>query len=785
MKKEIVGILVFTLVIATAIPAIGDLNITHDKKIIIPTHSKDLGPIYVNITEFYKNPMAPLGTQSYFLIDNHGGYWCDAEKDPPDDDEGNPVDDPIDWPGEQPEPPLDPNEEDDLLCWVATATNILEWTGWGFVGGMDNTDDFMQHFEDHWYDTGGWMDYAWHWWFDGTDPGGGRIDVTGGGNYWPGYTYSDYYHVESDDSKILERIHEWLQAGYGCGLGIFPPNPPGAHAITVWGVEWDENDDDYYTGMWITDSDSHKNMVNPPDVLSYIKLEYDHVNNRWYMDNYGDWWIGEVQALEPFPDNNRPISNSDGPYTTNEGSAVWFDSSGSTDADGDSLDYRWDFNNDGTWDTTWVTSSMVSNAWADDYSGDVKLEVFDGRMRDVDFTTVTVNNVAPTISVFLTDTVENSFSTLSVTIDDPGILDTFIATIDWGDGSSFEIHPYTYGTTSFTRTHQYLDDNPSGTPTDDYTVVVTVEDDDTGSDIENYDVTVYNVNPTLTSLFIISPINENDITTISGSFTDPGTLDTFNLVIDWGDSTLLQGFHYAAGTTSFIETHQYLDDNPTGTPLDDYIITVIMKDDDTGSDTETITITVNNVNPVASIDNMTQPNPQFILPLVHELDFTGSYIDIGTLDTHTIQWDFGDGNTQTGTLNLSHTYATPGTYTVTLTVTDDDTGVGTDTYEVEVVDEFGALQDLDNYIQGLPNNAFKNLPQIRKAVLHSMILAINNMLVNKAYNGAIHDLRNNIREKADGLIDGKLYNDWIIELTAQQHICMKIDDLTAYLELIM
>ena len=33
------------------------------------------------------------------------------------------------------------------------------------------------------------------------------------------------------------------------------------------------------------------------------------------------------------------------------------------------------------------------------------------------------------------------------------------------------------------RTHQYLDDNPTGTPSDVYTIDVTLTDDDTGSGI--------------------------------------------------------------------------------------------------------------------------------------------------------------------------------------------------------------------------------------------------------------------------------------------------------------
>ena len=66
--------------------------------------------------------------------------------------------------------------------------------------------------------------------------------------------------------------------------------------------------------------------------------------------------------------------------------------------------------------------------------------------------------------------------------------------------------------------HQYLDDNPSGTPTDDYPIAVTVTDSDGASDTESTTVTVNNVAPVITSLSG-DVILENDIAeVISGPF---------------------------------------------------------------------------------------------------------------------------------------------------------------------------------------------------------------------------------------------------------------------------
>ena len=260
--------------------------------------SRILGPFYEEL-ELEGDTPSPT-SDSYMLWDDWGGTWYDAEKRPSDDDEGNPVDSPD-------EPPLDPSEEDDLMCWAATASNVLEWTGWGKVSGMINTDQMFQHFQDHWYDDGGWMEWAWHWWFDGTSPpsGGSYVDVPSGGNFWSGFAFADYYNEETTDSQTLQAIDNFLHSGYGVGLGIFDGGD-GGHAITCWGFDYNSSVDkmthpnDYYLGIWVTDSDDSKGSAPPaPNLLQYYEVEYDGTNSWWYMPNYGggDWHIGAVQAL--------------------------------------------------------------------------------------------------------------------------------------------------------------------------------------------------------------------------------------------------------------------------------------------------------------------------------------------------------------------------------------------------------------------------------------------------------------------------------------------------------
>jgi hypothetical protein len=141
-----------------------------------------------------------------------------------------------------------------------------------------------------------------------------------------------------------------------------------------------------------------------------------------------------------------------------------------------------------------------------------------------------------------------------------------------------------------------LDDAPTATASDVYTIGIQVTDDDTGSVSAATTVTVNNVAPLITT-FNAPVINEDGSATISGSFTDVGTLDTHTVTINWGDGTSSAATVDSVART-FSATHQYLDDNPTATASDVYTVGIRVTDDDAGVDTRLTTVTVNNINPV-------------------------------------------------------------------------------------------------------------------------------------------------------------------------------------------
>lgn len=75
------------------------------------------------------------------------------------------------------------------------------------------------------------------------------------------------------------------------------------------------------------------------------------------------------------PPNRPPVAHANGPYIGNEGSPIMLDGSGSYDPDGDTLQYRWDLDNDASWDTDWLPTPFLNHTWSDDYQGEIALQV--------------------------------------------------------------------------------------------------------------------------------------------------------------------------------------------------------------------------------------------------------------------------------------------------------------------------------------------------------------------------------------------------------------------------
>src|SRR5205823_4968432 len=110
------------------------------------------------------------------------------------------------------------------------------------------------------------------------------------------------------------------------------------------------------------------------------------------------------------------------------------------------------------------------------------------------------------------------------------------------------------------------------------------------------------VAPTITGFTVngstSTTIDEGVSVTVSGTFTDPAlgvATETFTAMIDWGNGDVT-----AATVTggAFTATHTYLDDTPSGTASDSYVVTATLADDDLGTTSQGgLSVTVNNVGP--------------------------------------------------------------------------------------------------------------------------------------------------------------------------------------------
>ncbi|MFN4261788.1 MAG: PKD domain-containing protein, partial [Gemmataceae bacterium] len=161
-------------------------------------------------------------------------------------------------------------------------------------------------------------------------------------------------------------------------------------------------------------------------------------------------------------------------------------------------------------------------------------------------------------------------------------------TIDWDDGTPNTVLHLAPGEFTFSAPHVYPDDDPSGTKSDVRAISITITDGDEMEKTIFYFLSVLNLDP-IVSVGSNQTIVEGNPVTVTGSFTDPGPLDTHTAlweVLDEEDNIIV--------TKNF----------PTATPASDLSFTftltepgtyrarLTVTDDDTGSASKIVVITV-------------------------------------------------------------------------------------------------------------------------------------------------------------------------------------------------
>ncbi len=293
--------------------------------------------------------------------------------------------------------------------------------------------------------------------------------------------------------------------------------------------------------------------------------------------------------------------------------------------------------------------------------------------------TVTVSNVLPTVNIDISTGIIQSGTDINFTgvvSDTAG--DTHTYSWAFGDGST---------SSELVTTHSYT--FSVGTPT--YTAVLTVTDNHGG--VGTATVTVAGANTTPIAIAGSDmTATAGDTVSFNGNVTDADSGDSHTFVWDFGD-----GSAATSPSSSTNTSHAY-------TTAGTYTTTLTVTDNQGAVGADTLTVTVNGASPV--IDTLSVIDPDTVITVGQEVNFSGSFTDADG-GTHNFLWDFGDGNTATGSGetidDITHSFLQSGEMTVVLKVTDSDGNQGTRELTLDIRGVYDDPCDKEPTIVSMPS----------------------------------------------------------------------------------
>jgi len=526
-----------------------------------------------------------------------------------------------------------------------------------------------------------------------------------------GYSSIEKLTVQTADGDDTVSIHNTdIPVTVETGAGIDTINVLGLGQAVVAEIDAGSGDDQIHIAGGNLKEDSQVDLKGGPgeDILLFDpdgnpitpQVPKPHSGNVKVFGS--DFGTVHYQNVENIPGFQAAVANAEvAPAVIYEGDSLTLLASAMPGTNREIISFAWDLDGDRDFGEVLLTdlqfdgstktySATTTVPWADlckyglndgDVPNGTTYEVTLRALDNIgdfaeDTVGFTIKNTAPTVDVKGDASVnEGTPFTLALNAKDPGedMVTQYI--VYWGDGvvESFM--------SAGEMTHTYKDN--------DENLIITVDLEDEDGTYENagsLELQVTNAAPLLTGLSLNqAEIGENGVVTLKGAFDDPGMLDRHGVTIDWKDGTI-ENLMIDQGGRKFSASHQYLDDNPTGTASDFYNISVAVLDDDTGSDIATTELKINNA-PPEIISLSVGP------PLMAEggaVTLNGAFTDPGTLDTWNATIDWGDGTTTeisrlgADPFESTHTYVHGGIYEITLNLSDDDMGTATDTANVMV-----------------------------------------------------------------------------------------------------
>jgi len=385
----------------------------------------------------------------------------------------------------------------------------------------------------------------------------------------------------------------------------------------------------YYGGSYVGSYDITSNALG---IMKTEPYNGERITKGSWDGNTGD--ENDANVVFSVSDNYEPPTASFSTDSTDisSGESVSFDASDSSASKGSGINsYQWDFDEDGTYDSSGISTS---NTYETPGLYDAELKVTDNwGISDTDTVLITVRNRPP----------EADFS---YSPSNPTTADDIQFTDESTDpDGSYSIWEWDFDDGEFSNEnpaiHRY-EDNGS------YEVTLTIIDDQATFDSISKTINV---------------VNQKPIANFSYTPSNPKTLENISLEdtsFDKDGNIVSREWSFGNGESSTINetTTSYEDDG-------EYNVTLIVTDDDGDSYTISKTIQIDNREPDANF-SLTPNKPT----TDDNIEFNDNSKDLdGSIDSY--EWHFGDGESSTKE-NPIHEYYESGDYTVELIITDDD-----------------------------------------------------------------------------------------------------------------